>query len=672
MPIRTKLVVGFSLVVVCLLLTAALSLTIYERLHAQSVELREDIRPQISATTGLYATLVDLDRFVVAYALWGREEDRVRTEALAGRLTTIAVGHRDRERRFGRAEEAVAQATVDVVAQYTAVTKEIIALREQGLDAVAMFEMKKGAYSSALNALLQQLRDCGDSLLTEVTTVESALNQQRVRGATLMVTAAIVITLLAGGTGFATTRAIVKPIRRLQNGIEAISRGNLDHRTDVTQTDELGRLSHEFNAMATHLKTTTTSIDRLNKEIARRIATEQELQGAKQQAEAASTAKSRFLANVSHEIRTPLNAMITMANVLTREETANLTDRQREGLDIVRESGKRLLSLINDILDLSKIESGKVDVELAPLSVDALVTSVGDMTRTLIGDKHIEFVVQKDEDVPATIASDAKKLTTVLSNVLGNAAKFTEEGQIRLQVFVDENLLHFAVADTGIGIAEEYMAQLFDEFTQADSSTTRSYPGTGLGLAISRRMVELLGGRIWAESTVGRGTTVTFFLPLKSATAVPDAASGPTSGAAKPDRHAPAASADLPDGAEAPLVLVAEDDEFGRAALRMMLEHRYRLVFAKDGKEAVEKFASVSPDIVLMDIMMPGMDGYQAFEAITRESQERMVPIIALTAKAMADERDELLAYGFTDYVSKPIEHDTLLAILQRYLANNR
>jgi CheY-like chemotaxis protein len=216
------------------------------------------------------------------------------------------------------------------------------------------------------------------------------------------------------------------------------------------------------------------------------------------------------------------------------------------------------------------------------------------------------------------------------------------------------------------------MARLFDEFTQVDSSTTRKYPGTGLGLAISRRMVELLGGQIHIESATGQGTTVTFFVPLRTSATVSEDVPGRTSTAAEPDAHTRPGPTGQAEAAGAPLVLIAEDDEFGRAALRMMLEHRYRLVFAKDGKEAVEKFASIAPDMVLMDIMMPDMDGYQAFTEITRDSARPAVPIIALTAKAMADERDELLAYGFTDYVSKPIEHDALLAIMEKYLVDNR
>ncbi len=284
MRIRTRLAAGFSLVVFSILLTAAVSLRIYERIHAQSVELREDIQPQVGAIMGLYETVVDLDRFVVAYVLYNGEEDKAQAQALAERLTTIAAGHREREHRFGPAEEAMAQAAVHAVSQYTALVEKIVAQREQGLDVVAIFQRNKGAYFLSLNDMLQQLRECGNALLAEVKIIEDALEGQRARGAVVIVTAAVVITLLAGGVGYMTTRAVVEPVRRLHAGVEAIARGDLDHRTAFGTHDELGRLSEAFDAMAAHLKTTTTSVDELNKEVARRVETEQDLQEAKQQA----------------------------------------------------------------------------------------------------------------------------------------------------------------------------------------------------------------------------------------------------------------------------------------------------------------------------------------------------------------------------------------------------
>jgi len=292
------------------------------------------------------------------------------------------------------------------------------------------------------------------------------------------------------------------------------------------------------------------------------------------------------------------------------------------------------------------------------------------MATTLIGDKTIDFSVQKRNLVPANIVSDAQKLHAILTNIIGNSVKFTDQGKIILEIYIEGDRLYFKVSDTGIGIDDLNLKNIFEEFTQADSSTTRKYQGTGLGLAISKKMVELLGGEIKAESKLGEGTVITFFVPLKSQAIADDEIAVPTEHG---DIKKVVGRQVLNAGTvgQPPKILVAEDDEFARAAVRMMLEHRYQLVFAKNGKEAIEKFFATSPDIVLMDIMMPIMDGYQAFAEITKNRSKPTVPIIALTAKAMIDEREELLAYGFTDYISKPIDDEILIGVIEKYISRN-
>ena len=374
---------------------------------------------------------------------------------------------------------------------------------------------------------------------------------------------------------------------------------------------------------------------------------------------------------MSHEIRTPLNAIIGISKTLSRYYTKNLTRKQLDGLEMVHKSSQRLLLLINGVLDLSKIEAGKMDVKSKPFSVDTLIAGIRSMAATLNDKPGVDFIVEKDDSVPATVVSDAHRLHEILTNIISNSVKFTERGQIVLRIYVRQDRLYFEVSDTGIGIDPRDLDRIFEEFTQVDSSTTRKYQGSGLGLTICKKMIERLGGEIKAQSIIAEGTTVTFYVPLKTAEpeadqAVSELAEPPDHGQ-QPALHAAEAAA--PDREFLPKVLIAEDDEFGRAALNMMLEHRYRLIFAKDGKEVVEKYFADSPDLVLMDIMMPIVDGYEAFDEIVRRTADRLIPIIALTAKAMKDDRDELLAYGFTDYIPKPIDDKVLMRTIEKHLA---
>ena len=405
---------------------------------------------------------------------------------------------------------------------------------------------------------------------------------------------------------------------------------------------------------------------------AERKQAEKHLQEAKDAAEFANKAKSQFLANMSHEIRTPLNAIISISKTLSKNDNENLTPKQIEGLEIVYRSSQRLLQLINGILDLSKIESGKMDVELRPLSVDTLIGGIRSMVVTLTKDKDIDFFVQKSSSVPNTIISDMQKLYQVLTNIISNSVKFTNRGEIVLKVYVEQNRLYFEVSDTGIGIDEHDIEHIFEEFTQVDSSTTRKYQGTGLGLAICKKILKLLGGEIKADSKLGQGTTITFYVPLQTRQVLTDddASKSAAQKILKDDVGLQPVDAGSESTTSEPLpkILIAEDDEFGRAAIELILGRRYQIIFAENGKEVVEKYFSISPDIVLMDIMMPVMDGYHAFTEITQNGSKLTVPIIALTARAMIDDRNKLLAYGFTDYISKPIDDEALIRTIEKHL----
>ncbi|HKL48293.1 MAG TPA: ATP-binding protein, partial [Desulfuromonadales bacterium] len=382
--------------------------------------------------------------------------------------------------------------------------------------------------------------------------------------------------------------------------------------------------------------------------------TEKELKKAKTAAEEASRAKSEFLANMSHEIRTPMTAFMTAIEHLQGIEK---DPEHLRILDMADLAAKRLRSLIEEVLDFSRIEARKVDIKEEPFDLRSFIDDITQIFTLSASDKNLHFETQIAGQIPPILLGDSDKLGQVLINLVGNAVKFTHQGNVRLRVTPRDGLLEFSISDTGIGIPEDRQGMLFESFTQVDSSFKRSYGGTGLGLAISKGLVELMGGEIRVRSREAEGSVFSFTIPLKTAGGQQDTA------AAIPLEE-------FSDSSPVP-ILLAEDDPMIREAISMMLQQRgWRTEGVGTGREALERWRKGDLPLILMDLQMPEMDGIEATQLIRKEEPDETgrCCIIGLTAHALPEVLEECLAAGMDEVLTKPVQMNDLLSIIERCL----
>jgi signal transduction histidine kinase/CheY-like chemotaxis protein len=378
-------------------------------------------------------------------------------------------------------------------------------------------------------------------------------------------------------------------------------------------------------------------------------------QNARRRAEVASAAKSDFLAVISHEIRTPMNAVISAANLLRR---TRLDSQQREHVTMLIDAGDVLMGLLNDVLDFSKIEAGKMELESADMVVRDRLSAIVRLWEPRALANGVRLVVRAAPDVPDVVRTDPLRVQQILFNLMSNAVKFTEDGEVSITVSWSDGRLTMAVADTGCGIAADRMAQIFNSFEQADVGTTRRYGGTGLGLSISRKLAELMGGTLSVQSIFGEGSTFVLSLPV---TVVEKAAVQPTrpveAGESLPGRS----------------ILAADDHEVNRRILQLLLEpHGCHLTLVENGAEALEAASAQRFDAILMDMQMPVMDGLEATRRIRSGALNGTTPVIALTANALDLHRAAWDAAGVHAFLTKPIDPGLLAATLAAACAIER
>jgi len=618
--VQTKLLLAFLAIVALLIVVGAAGLQVLTGVNERTVELIHSERKIAAYRQVQHDTTSQLYRVTSALLA---NDDRSLDSALRQlnqfgydleRLQFVA---KDEGELLGRVKQDYDR--------FVAVVNKVVDLIRHGNIAEAREVQLKEAQplANSLERLTNQLVNRAEAdMVAGIDASEGAYRSAKLN-VILFAIGSIGLALLLGRT---ISWSMVGPISEIDARLSRIAEGDFTQRVTIPNRDELGALAANVNRTC------------------------EQLGALYQQLEAASQHKSAFLANMSHELRTPLNAVIGYSEMLHEMAEDEGFAQFLPDLAKIRDAGRHLLDLINDILDLSKIEAGKMDLYLEEVGLKALVEEVRSIVVPLAASGGNKFDVIYPEDA-GTLYTDRTKLKQSLLNLLGNASKFTQQGRIALELRRDNGEMSFIVTDTGIGMTEEQLGRLFQAFSQADASTTRRYGGTGLGLAITKHFSEMLGGRITVESEVGVGSIFTMTLPIQTAPAI---AAG----------SEPAAVLPIPNDADdRALVMVVDDDPASRELLAAIVRREgYRVIEAANGEAALSLARQHRPDIVTLDVLMPRLDGWAVLAALKSDPSLRDIPVIIVTVLA---DRGIALSLGAAEFVTKPVDRARLAAVIR-------
>lgn len=524
--------------------------------------------------------------------------------------------------------------------------KQLIPISEQFHKMV-----KENVPQSDINALLAHIDDTNKNITSLEDTFSFTLSEGARWLEGIVLRLLLCLSLTIGTSSIIVTISVSRNMQRSLNaileGAAQITKGILNTRVKVYSRDEIGILATSFNEMT----------DKLEHNIRDLKETEEKLKEEKKKAESSEKVKQLFLANMSHEIRTPMNGILGFARLL---QESNIDEEQRKYIDIILQSGDNLLVIINDILDFSKIEAGKVVFEIMPFHLLDSINSTIDLQAAKAEQKNIKLNVQIDQKLPVMVQGDTVRLNQILLNLISNAIKFTEAGEVNVSVTevkqtMKDVVIQFSVKDTGIGIPYEQQHKIFEIFEQATTDTGRKFGGTGLGLSIVKQLVELQGGKISLKSKPGEGSEFTFRLRfLKDITSEQTA-----------DARQPVAPKPFVEGikiGKGKRILVVEDNPINSLlVLKVLKRQGYETDVAENGKIALDKYHTNNYDMILMDLQMPEMDGYEATIKIRRsDTGNSNIPIIAMTAHTIKGEYERCMEIGMNNFISKPFRADDL------------